>query len=106
VTPALAPPAPAAYRPDADAPAPGPVAGAAPRARPRAVAIDVLRGLVMVIMTVDHAREYAAGPGRLGDPMDLAAVTPLLFWLRWLAHFCAPAFVLLAGVSARLQGAG
>jgi uncharacterized membrane protein len=75
----------------------------APRA-PRAEAIDVLRGLVMVVMTVDHAREYAAGPGRVGDPMDLAAVTPLLFWLRWLAHFCAPVFVLLAGVSARLQG--
>ena len=58
----------------------------------------------MVIMTVDHAREYAAGPGLVGDPMDLGAVSPLLFWLRWLAHFCAPVFVLLAGVSARLQG--
>jgi uncharacterized membrane protein len=64
----------------------------------------VLRGLVMVLMTVDHAREYSSGPGRVGDPMDLDAVTPLLFWLRWLSHFCAPVFVLLAGVSARFQG--
>jgi uncharacterized membrane protein len=55
-------------------------------------------------MTVDHAREYSSGPGRVGDPMDLDAVTPLLFWLRWLSHFCAPVFVLLAGVSARFQG--
>ncbi len=79
---------------------------AAPTARaPRAAAIDVLRGLVMVVMTVDHARDFITTPGPpVGDPMDLGAVTPLLFWLRWAAHFCAPAFVLLAGVSARLQG--
>jgi uncharacterized membrane protein len=75
------------------------------RATPRAEAIDVLRGLVMVVMTVDHARDYITTPGPpLGDPMDLATVAPLLFWLRWAAHFCAPTFVLLAGVSARLQG--
>lgn len=81
-----------------------PAAGAPLPAPARAAAIDVLRGIVMVLMTVDHAREYSAGPGRVGDPMDLGAVTPLLFWLRWAAHFCAPVFVLLAGVSARLQG--
>ena len=94
--------APAAPR-DARVEAPRPVPSVAPTP-PRAVAIDVLRGLVMVIMVVDHAREYAAGPGGLGDPMDLRAVSPLLFWMRWAAHFCAPVFVLLAGVSARLQG--
>jgi len=70
----------------------------------RAAAIDVLRGIVMVLMTVDHAREYSAGPGLVGDPMDLAEVTPLLFWLRWASHFCAPVFVILAGTAARLQG--
>jgi uncharacterized membrane protein len=94
----LAPPVPRAV-PAPDRPAP--LAAALPA---RAAAIDVLRGLVMVIMVVDHAREYAAGPGGLGDPMDLGAVSPLLFWMRWAAHFCAPVFVLLAGVSARLQG--
>ncbi|MCC6536540.1 MAG: DUF1624 domain-containing protein [Bryobacterales bacterium] len=64
--------------------------------------IDLLRGVIMAIMVVDHAREYAAGPGRLTDPMDLTTVTPLLFFLRWLSHFCAPVFALLMGVSAGL----
>jgi uncharacterized membrane protein len=65
--------------------------------------IDILRGLVMVVMTIDHAREYSAGPGGLGDPMDLAAVSPLLFGMRWISHFCAPVFVFLMGVSAYLS---
>jgi len=71
--------------------------------RSRLDAIDVLRGLVIVIMVIDHAREYSAGPGRLADPMDLDTVSPLLFWMRWITHFCAPVFTLLAGVSAGLQ---
>jgi uncharacterized membrane protein len=65
--------------------------------------IDALRGLVIVLMVVDHAREYSAGTGRVSDPMALDSVTPLLFWMRWAAHFCAPVFTLLAGVSAGLQ---
>lgn len=68
--------------------------------------IDFVRGLVMVLMTIDHAREYQAGPG-LGlvtDPMDLARVTPGLFFLRWISHFCAPVFALLMGVSVWLSG--
>lgn len=56
----------------------------------------------MAIMVVDHAREYAAGPGRVADPMDLDAVTPLLYFLRWISHFCAPVFALLMGTSAAL----
>ncbi len=96
--------APRAGRAAPSAVAPPPAAGGPAGGAARAVAIDVLRGLVMVVMAVDHAREYGAGPGRVGDPMDLDAVGPLLFWMRWAAHFCAPVFVLLAGVSARLQG--
>jgi uncharacterized membrane protein len=63
--------------------------------------IDLLRGLVMVIMTIDHVREYSAGPGvlPLGDPMNLNQVSPLLFVLRWMAHFCAPTFAFLMGIS-------
>lgn len=68
----------------------------------RAVSIDALRAVVMLIMVVDHAREYSAGPGLVTDPMAVGT-PPLLFWMRWAAHFCAPTFVLLAGVSARLQ---
>lgn len=74
-----------------------------PAAKHRILAIDVLRGLVMVVMTVDHAREYAAGPGGLGDPMDLEQVTPLLYGMRWISHFCAPVFTFLMGVSAYLS---
>ena len=66
----------------------------------RVPSIDLLRGLVMVLMVIDHAREYSAGPGRVADPMDLSQTSPLLFTLRWLSHFCAPVFALLMGVSA------
>jgi uncharacterized membrane protein len=72
--------------------------------RTRLEGIDALRGLVIVLMVVDHAREYSAGTGGVSDPMALDRVTPLLFWMRWAAHFCAPVFTLLAGVSAGLQG--
>jgi uncharacterized membrane protein len=66
----------------------------------RVPSIDLLRGLVMVLMVIDHAREYSAGPGRVADPMDLSQTSPLLFTLRWISHFCAPVFALLMGVSA------
>jgi uncharacterized membrane protein len=62
--------------------------------------IDLLRGIVMVLMVVDHAREYSSGPGRVSDPMQLDQVTPLLFTLRWVSHFCAPVFAFLMGLSA------
>lgn len=68
----------------------------------RFASIDIARGIVMVLMVVDHAREYAAGLGTVRDPMDLDSVTPLLFWMRWVSHFCAPVFALLMGVSAWL----
>lgn len=66
----------------------------------RVASIDLLRGVVMVLMVIDHAREYSAGPGRVSDPMDLGQVTPLLYTLRWISHFCAPVFAFLMGVSA------
>lgn len=70
----------------------------------RLLAIDALRGLVIVIMLLDHVRETVFLHHQVGDPMDAAATEPVLFFSRLLAHLCAPVFVLLTGLSAWLYG--
>jgi uncharacterized membrane protein len=70
----------------------------------RITSIDLLRGLVMVIMALDHVRMYFGYGTWYASPTDLASTTPLLFFTRWITHFCAPVFLFLAGTSAFLRG--
>ena len=71
----------------------------------RVQALDVLRGLVIVLMALDHVRDYFHASGYAYDPLDLSMTTGAVYVTRWVTHFCAPTFVFLAGVSAWLQGA-
>ena len=69
----------------------------------RLPAVDALRGLVMVIMALDHVREFFHAGAMAFSPEDLSQTTPVLFFTRWITHFCAPVFVFLAGAAAYLQ---
>lgn len=75
---------------------------AEPAAPGRLASIDILRGLAMIVMALDHTRDYF-GPTPF-DPIDPAETTPAWFAARWVTHFCAPVFVLLAGTSAFMVG--
>ena len=70
-------------------------------ALPRRRAVDAVRGLVMVVMALDHVRDFLGNAH--SDATDLGQTTVSLFLSRWITHFCAPTFFLLAGVSAYLS---
>lgn len=67
----------------------------------RIKSIDIVRGLVMIIMALDHTRDFFHISS---DPTNLLTTTPILFFTRWITHFCAPVFVFLSGTSAFLSG--
>ncbi len=66
--------------------------------RPRLESLDVVRGVIMVIMALDHTRDYFGIPGQ--NPTDLAHASAALFFTRWITHLCAPIFFLLTGTGA------
>ena len=88
-----------AFRLESSAAAPAAVL--APTRRIRLESVDVVRGLIMIIMALDHTRDYFHFPGQ--DPTDLSKATAALFMTRWITHFCAPVFFLLTGTGAYLS---
>ena len=72
----------------------------APAESRRVASVDALRGLVMVVMALDHTRDYFHSSAILFDPEDLARTSAALFFTRWVTHFCAPVFMLTAGLGA------
>jgi uncharacterized membrane protein len=66
----------------------------------RLAPVDALRGLVMIVMALDHVRDFVHRAAMTSTPTDLRVASAVLFFTRWVTHFCAPVFMLLAGLGA------
>lgn len=69
----------------------------------RIYSVDLLRGIVMMMMLLDHTREFVHAGALQSDPTDLVTTSVPVFFTRWVTHFCAPVFVFLSGMSIYLQ---
>ncbi|HVO63963.1 MAG TPA: heparan-alpha-glucosaminide N-acetyltransferase domain-containing protein [Terriglobales bacterium] len=67
---------------------------------PRIQSVDALRGVIMMLMAIDHIRDYVARSAMEFSPTDLSRTTAPIFCTRWVTHFCAPVFMLTAGLGA------
>jgi uncharacterized membrane protein len=76
------------------------VTSSPPAARTRVHAVDILRGLVMIVMALDHTRDYVHDAAMAFQPEDLTQTTPAIFLTRWITHICAPVFMFCAGTGA------
>ena len=74
--------------------------GGAPGGQGRIESIDLVRGLIIIVMALDHVRDFFGDPG--ARPTDVATATAALFFTRWITHICAPVFFLLTGTGAYL----
>jgi uncharacterized membrane protein len=70
----------------------------------RLLSIDALRGLVMIIMALDHVRDFFHADAALFSPTDLSRTAPILFFTRWITHYCLPVFMFAAGMGVYLYG--
>ena len=68
----------------------------------RIESVDILRGIVMALMALDHCRDFFHIYAWVYAPENLEFTTPIVFFTRWITHFCAPVFIFLTGVSAYL----
>src|SRR5690348_8568676 len=64
--------------------------------------LDAIRGAIMIVMALDHIRDFFHSGAMLFNPTDLQRTTAIIFFTRWITHFCAPVFFLTAGAGAYL----
>jgi uncharacterized membrane protein len=65
---------------------------------PRIQSVDAIRGAIMILVAIHHIRDYVARSAMQFSPTDLTRTTAAIFFTRWITHFCAPVFMLTAGL--------